>query len=193
VGTLLFFGDLSRVKGLSKNVNAKRDPNPNVGLQIQRETVANSSTEVDNSKDFRVPEPSKNSVDQVNWHTQAVEQNNWASYQGLTHLENVTSSSFVNERDRHAVKESVPSLHYQRLKDDKPDRLGSDLLNNDNITTRGKTQVKEKIISHGSQLRSKDYSRLMASQSEQDGHISAILEVLDNLNFNYGIVCMHTY
>jgi hypothetical protein len=95
----------------------------------------------------------------------------------------------VNERDRHAdaVKESVPSFHYQRLKDDKPDKLESDLSNNDNITFRGKTQVKEKIISRGSQLRSKDNSTLMVSQSENDGHISAILEVLDKQNFIMGL------
>ena len=194
--TSLIFWNFPRVKGLSKNGNAKRDPSPNIGLQMQRDMIPNCLVETDKSNDFRVPEPSKNSVDQVNWHSQIVEQNNWTSYQGSIHGDNVISSSFSNERDRPVVRESVPNFCHQwdsaankneqdtispskwkAAKDVKPHKHESDLLNNDNISLRGKMPFKDQMISSGSQLKSKDTSTMMSSQNGHDGHISAILEV----------------
>nr|AMS24241.1 kinesin 13a protein [Marsilea vestita] len=202
-----------RVKGLSKNGNSKRDPSPSTGVQIPtlREpmTAPSTTAELDNSLDFRVADSGKRS-EHANWRSQTGELNNWSSNQGMMNRDDGKSATFVNDRDRAVVRDSVTNnFSYQReavssrsdferkpLKEEKLDRVGSgvpsDDYRNENITQRGRMTYKEEVVPNASykpreeavtnQLsKLKEAHDVRVSQNGYNGQINAILEEEEDL------------
>ncbi|MCO5580270.1 hypothetical protein L7F22_034136 [Adiantum nelumboides] len=198
-----------RVKGLSKNSNSKRDPSPNTGVQSQRDPViAPPPADVDNNSEYRVPEAGKRAGEQMNWHTQRGEQEQWQPHQTSMGREESKAGSVMSDRDRLVSRDNLSnSFNYQResypdrneqdrsspsrqsqraARDEKPDRYESRVPNDDpkvekNVTVRRSVQYKEEAASNGAPLRAKEAPEMLGAQNGYDGHINAILEEEEDL------------